>query len=359
MQVYLESLKRPILKEEVATWLKNFPELEKWLMRKSNETKDQYIRRLIRYIEILNKNGIITEKSPTGLLELARQRTEESQPHVEYLEEFQTDCESILPQDKLAVVFTVSIAVKSFYNFKGYTFPRFRGNFQYSPKEKTRIPKLEEIIEYIDSVKNMRIKVLIALLSSAPIRMGSLIKLKWSHFKEVLEDQEIPMIKLESFELKGSGRGKYRGVKQICFLTPFCKDWIRRYALWYQTETNRKISLDDPQSLELPFLIADNEASPMTHDGLNSAIERSKTVKFPFRFHIWRTVVNEALMKVGMSKEHRDIYIGHKQPMIEKAYSITLEIKKEFQEAMKYLDPTYKQDEKVAKIKGKSKNSKA
>jgi hypothetical protein len=356
MQISLETLKRDITTEEVQNYLKNHPELEKWLMRKGENTKEKYIRHLIRYIETLYKNKIITEASPNGLLELARKQTEEEKPHVETLEEFQTSCEEILPEGKRAIVFNISITIKSFYNFKGYTFPRFRGSFNYSPKEKEKIPELSKIPYYLDIVKHIRTKTIIALETSAPIRMESLLSLKWKHFIEVLENKELPMIKLEASELKGKGRGKYSKIKQICFLSPFAKQYILRYKEWYEKTTNSKIELI-PESLERPFLITE-EGKPLTYSGLSNSFERAKEQGYEFRFHIWRTFVNEALMKVGMSKEHRDIMLGHKQPMVEKAYSLPNELREEFRKALEHLDPTFIRDERVEKVKQKIKDLK-
>lgn len=353
MKINLELLRRMIPNSEIEDYLKAHPELNSWLMKKGTHTKKKYLRNLVRYSEILKDNGVIAEASPNGLLELARHKTEESLPHVEALDEFQESCDRVLSEDQKAIVFIISITVKSFYNFKGYTFPRFRGNYTYTPREKTSIPKLETLQTELEKIKNFRTRTIFALESSCPIRMESLLALRWKHFREVLEDKELPSITLKASELKGKGIDKYKGIKQICFLTNFSKNYILRYKAIFEQETGKKIDLSDPQSLELPFLISTSNCDPLTYDGLNSCFERAKSEGYRFRPHIYRTYLNETLMKIGMSKEHRDTILGHKLKEIEKAYSMNeLEtLRSEFSEAIRFLDPEYKEDEHVTKIK--------
>jgi len=360
MKVNLEQLRRTIPNSELEDYLKAHPELNSWIMRKSIHTKTKYLRNLIRYSEALKDNDRITESSPNGLLELARHQTEEEKPHVEVLEEFQTSLEEVLTETQRAMIFSISITVKSFYNFKGYTFPRFRGNFSYTPREKTAFPKLENLQTDLEKIKNFRTRTVFALESSAPIRMESLLALRWKHFRETLENKELPMIRLEATELKGKNKAKYQGIKQICFLTPFAKSYVLRYRTVYEEETKRKIDLADPQSLELPFLISTSNCDPLTYMGLNSCLERAKAEGYPFRVHIYRTYVNEALMKIGISKEHRDTVLGHKLKAIDRAYSMNeIEtLRKEFKNAVKFLDPTYKEDENIQRIKESIKRTK-
>lgn len=351
MKINLETLRKDISNKAVDDFLTQYPELQKWLTRKEEQTQQKYVRHLMRYIEILHQNKLISSPTPSGLLELARQRNEESQPHIETLEEFQTACEEILPEDKRSLIYGISIAIKSFYNFKGYPFLKFRGSYDYSPKEKEHVPKLEDVIPSIDCVKHIRTKTVIALESCAPLRMGSLLNLKWRHFKEVLENKELPMVKLIATELKGKGKRRYAGLKQICFLTPLARDYVLRYKHWYETKTKKVISPEDPESLELKFLITD-EGEPITYSGFNTSFEIAKKMGYIFRLHVWRTTVNEGLMKARISKEHRDVILAHKQPLVESAYtdSEVSKLREEFREAVKYLDPTFKGDERAKKL---------
>jgi hypothetical protein len=354
MNIDLNTLRKDISNEVAETFVKEYPLIQTWLEDKAENTRPKYVRHLIRYTEVLYENKLIDSCDPEGLLGLARKSTEEQKYHVQTLIAFQKACDKVLPDEKRAIIYQISITVKSFYNQFGHTFPRFKGSYAYSPQEKTKIPRLENVQTYIDSVKSLRSKMIIALESSTAIRMGSLLRLRWLHFKEVLEGQKIPSLRLKDSELKGGGADRYKGTRQLCFLTPLAKDFIMRYKVWYEKVTGKTISLTDPQSLELPFLITD-KGTKLTYSGLNTSFEVAKKMGYDFRLHPWRTFMNEALMKVGVSKEHRDIFIAHKQPKVEKAYSIDLEMKNEFERAIKYLDFTYHEDENLKIIKGNAK----
>lgn len=264
MEINLNSLHRDISEETCEAFVEEYPEVQTWLEGKAENTKPKYIRCLIRYAEILHSNGIIKTPDSNGLLELARQSTREEMKHVQALLNFQKACDKVLPEEQRAIVYQISIAVKSFYNQFNYTFPRFKGTYDYSPQEKEKIPRLEEVQNYIDCVKHIRTKMLIALESSTAIRMGSLCKLKWSHFRELLETygktfrpeqkeeiakQRIPSIRLKDYELKGAGVERYRGTVQICFLTPLAKDFILRYKVWYEKVTGKTVTLENAEEL--------------------------------------------------------------------------------------------------------------
>jgi hypothetical protein len=354
MNINLNILRKDISNEVAETFVKEYPLIQTWLEDKAENTRPKYVRHLIRYTEVLYENKLIDSCDPEGLLGLARKSTEEQKYHVQTLTAFQKACDKVLSEEHRAIVYQISITVKSFYNQFGYTFPRFKGSYAYSPQEKTKIPKLEDVQTYIDSVKSLRTKMIISLESSTAIRMGSLLRLKWIHFKEVLEGQKIPSLRLKDSELKGSGVDRYKGTRQLCFLTPLAKDYVLRYKVWYEKATGKKIDLADPQSLELPFLITD-KGTKLTYSGLNTSFEVAKKMGYDFRLHPWRTFMNEALMKIGVSKEHRDIFIAHKQPKVEKAYSTELEMKSEFERVIKYLDFTYHEDENLKIIKGNAK----
>jgi isopropylmalate/homocitrate/citramalate synthase len=59
------------------------------------------------------------------------------------------------------------------------------------------------------------------------------------------------------------------------------------------------------------------------------------------------------LKDVAMSKEHRDIYLGHKPKDVEKAYTMAEieNLREEFRNALPFLDPDYKEDEHVTQLK--------
>lgn len=298
--------------------------LKTWLRKKGIKTQTNYLRDLMRYLRILAKNGIA--KIPQDLLDLARGNGEFTTAHVDLLEEFQVSCENILPEDERNPITSITVAVMSFYSIHGrnYQFPKGRGEYKWNRKKERHIPQKEDVIGYIDTIPHLRNKMIVAVETSAPFRLESWLYLKWSHFREVLEDKEIPHIGLKPKEMKGKGKARYRGVEQHCFLTPFSKNYVLRWKEEYERITGTKISLKNEESLELPFLVAmkgETKGKLLSYGALNQIYERCKTKKYPFTIHVWRTYVNEGLEDAGIQPKSRDIMIGHKLKGIVDAYS--------------------------------------
>jgi len=364
MKINVETLTREISREETEEFLSKFPEVQAWLRTKGEKTKKGYVRALMRYLETLKENGII-EGNPTDLYNLAKENGEYGTHHVEILEEFQTSCEDSFPEGQRSIIVNITIPIKSFYSFKGknYQFPKGRGDYSVETKKRQK-PKLDDIIPYIDTIPHLRNQMIVAVETSFPIRLESWTFLKWSHFKEVLEGKELPHVFLVSKEMKGKGKGeKYKGLEQHSFLTPFAKDYVLRWKREYEEIRQVKIDPNEPETLELPFLITlkgETKGKELSYSGLNQLFDRCKSERFPFSIHTWRTFVNEALKCVNVLKEDRDIILGHKPEKVEEAYSdLNIQrLRKEFRKAVPYLDPTYKEDERVQKVREAIKKTK-
>ena len=106
-------------------------------------------------------------------------------------------------------------------------------------KPSKRTPKLVDILEMEEAMVHRRDKALIWFLESAPFRGGTLTKLLWqdlksteSLLKEIREEakgqttttknEDVEIAKavpyymvIEGARMKGGGKGKYKGVKQI------------------------------------------------------------------------------------------------------------------------------------------------
>lgn len=74
-----------------------------------------------------------------------------------------------------------------------------------------------------------RDKALVWFFTSTAFRIGTLVKLKWKDLQPT-DDKEIPyQIIIESARLKGSGIGRYRGLKQIAFLHGLAVEKLENY----------------------------------------------------------------------------------------------------------------------------------
>jgi hypothetical protein len=355
MQINKEILTREVSEKEVENFLNQFPELRIWLRKKGIKTQYHYTRRLIKYLETLKLNNIA--ETPQNLLDLAKDNGEFGTKHVEILEEFQISCEDTIP-DRKALIFNTTTTIKSFYSFKGrmYQFPKGRGDFAYTQKKPKIVPKREDVIPYIETISHLRNKMICAVETSFPIRLESWVFLKWRHFKEVLEGKTLPHVFIKGEEMKGKGREQYKGIEQHSFLTNFSKRYVLLWKEEYEQLTNRKIDLNDSESLEQPFLISykgETKGESLSYGGLNQLFDRAKTEKYPFTIHQFRTYVNEGLKRANVLKEDRNVILGHKEQRVESAYSeLNLErLREEFKKAIPYLDPEHKEEIPISKFK--------
>jgi integrase len=356
MRLEKDVLCRKILSSEVEKFIAENVEVQAWLRKKGLKTKRNYARDLIRYLDTLRKNEIAS--SVKELYALAKEENEYGTKHIEILEELQEESEN-LPDTK-ARVFCLSVAIKSFYSYKGknYQFPKGRGNFSYQAKKTKRIPRKEDIVPYLDTIPYLRNKVIVALETCFPVRLESLTFLKWKHFQELLEDTEkpLPHVFLVSEAMKGKGKGVYQGIEQHSFLTEFAKDYVLRWKVEYEAMTETKIDPKDPDSLEKPFLIAlrgEGKGEALSYGALNNAFDRMQTEAYPFHLHVWRTYTNRGLEDAGIEPKYRDVILGHKpEDEVEKAYSDNSieRLREQFKKALKYLDPSYKLDSTVEKL---------
>lgn len=349
MKIDKDILCRTISQKEVEDIFQKEAYLQKWLRKKSEVTKRSYIRNLLRYMETLLANEIIKTMNVDELFKLAEEKI-----HVDTLIDFQDSADQIFPENERSLVFALSIAIKSFYSHKSkvYAFAKSEGEYFFLEKKTKRIPKLNDIMPYMNTIPHLRDRMIVALESSTAIRLGSLVKLKWIQFKEVLENREIPSIILKHEILKGYSSAKYSHVLQICFLSPLAKSYVMQWLEEYQRLTHSKIDLNDEESLQKPFLISiegETKGKALTYSALNSRFNTYKT----FNLHAFRTFCNEGYKRADISREDRDLFLGHSLGKLEIAYSEhdTERLRQEFKRAIKYLDYTFKEDEGILRVK--------
>jgi hypothetical protein len=105
------------------------------------------------------------------------------------------------------------------------------------PKQKRRL--------FYKSCYNPRDRAIVAVVACSAMALETLSELRWSHFGEGWQEQEIPHISLSSDMLKGHGQGKYRGIRQETFLTPEAKQVLLDYREWYTKTFGREWTEDD------------------------------------------------------------------------------------------------------------------
>ena len=121
-------------------------------------------------------------------------------------------------------------------------------------------------------------------------------ELKWKHFEEDWERKELPSINCPSEILKGHGVGRYKGVRQITFLTPEAKADLLRYKEWLERKIGRKFEPEDNvwRNVRAPY-------EPLDYNRLgNLIVELSKNAGVRFSLHDGRRWVETALEEVGI-----------------------------------------------------------
>jgi site-specific recombinase XerC len=98
-----------------------------------------------------------------------------------------------------------------------------------TPESKMRCPKTQDILDLENALTTLRDKALLWFIASAPVRLDTLTRLKWKDLK-LTNDKQVPysMI-IEAERLKGAGKGKYKGLKQIGFLHSLAAQKLDNY----------------------------------------------------------------------------------------------------------------------------------
>jgi site-specific recombinase XerC len=227
-----QNLKRVITEQEVESFIQQNPEVKRWIRKtESPHTRYHYVKDLIRYCESV-------EKTPAELIRLKQNQNHEAE---DLLDEFVEEAQKVLSN---SMVWNISKAVKSFYSWNYAPLSRGAGKVSLVKKKPYRTPDKETIKKFMEGM-NIRDIALISFMASTGIAAGSIPQLNIEHVKE-LETEEIPHIALTSAEVKGKGKGKYQGIEQHTFLTPYAKQKLLAYLKWRENKEGRKLEAKEP-----------------------------------------------------------------------------------------------------------------
>jgi len=225
--------------DSLVQWILQYETGRAWYNKLLSEvTKCIYLQRFKRYCDAVEKN-------PDELIDLKV----EGLKSINTSKEFQAEnlFETFLATSALTPNMKDSVknAVLSFYaKNRRRLEPDTAENIQV-PEPKKRCPKTQDLVELENAFTTLRDKALLWFVASAPFRLTSITRLKWSDLKPT-NDREIPYcMVIEGARLKGSGQGKYKGIRQVCFLHYLASKKLEAYKM----ELARKgyhITEDDP-----------------------------------------------------------------------------------------------------------------
>jgi len=274
-----------IFKSNVLQWAKNYPEVERWLGHVQKREENAYC--LYRFCEWAGKN-------PTELLALKDNPA--SKDTEKLLDDF---CTGDVPNFTNSLKYIVSIAVKSFFRWNYRDLAKASGIVSLEKVKPYNALTKEGLRKLWNRAFNLRDKALITFVNSTAIAKETLTHLTWGHLEEDWQGKDLPCVNIESEILKGHGRGKYKGVRQITFLTPEAKRDLINYKEWMESpqKLGRKLTLQDHIWLETckPY-------RPISYDTFGKLITTlSDNAGVSFSWHDARRWVNTALEGISIS----------------------------------------------------------
>jgi integrase len=157
----------------------------------------------------------------------------EGQRNIGTPKEFQAEnlLESFFAETKLqeSAKMALKTAVLSFYKHNRRELASNTASNITHPEYKQRCPDMHDILDLEDAMQNQRDKAILWFLASTAFRIGTLVELTWNDL-EPTQDSEVPyQLVIESSRLKGKGKGRYRGLKQVAFLHSLAVDKLENY----------------------------------------------------------------------------------------------------------------------------------
>ncbi len=329
--------------ESLKKWLKSFHSGEVWLSKlRSSVTVRVYLPNFRRYCRA-------TDKNPDDLIQLKM----EGQQNIGIKREFQAEELHDLTIEGLDSSqhskANMSMAVISFYKHNRRPLVNVK-NFE-RPEAKRRTPTLSDIEDLGHVAKTRRDEFLIWFLATAPFREGTLDKLAFGDLVET-GDEELPIVvNVEAERLKGNGRGKYKGLRQICFVNYFVEEKLKDYV----KEANRR---DIRVDKETPLFVSYNGCGKALK-GSALSTTRIREIFTDLSLEAWddleqkrfsphdvRSFTNTVMEKARITENWRSVIMGHKPRGVKgKFYSdpATKELMVQFKTALPYIIPTHKQ----------------
>ena len=237
-----------------------------------------------------------------------------------------------------SVKVTMATAVKSFFRHNYSDLAKASGAIALEKVRPTSKPSKEALRKLWSWALNPRDKALITFVNSTGVAKETLINLLWSHFEANWEQQEVPCVNVPGELLKGHNRGKYKGVRQITFLTPEAKRDLLTYKEWIEQKLGRTMTPEDNVwfSVEAPF-------KPLKYVALGKlAWQLSKNTGVKFSLHDARRYVNTALEEINISPNWARKIRGRKVRGEESPYSQPAieQLREKFKQAVPLLEFT-------------------
>jgi len=330
MRVLKSSKEVKILrKEEIAAWVAKYREVQRWLAKIQKKKHNAF-----HFYRFCEWSG----KQPPELLALKDDRG--STKAEELLDDFVADERTGFTN---SVKWRMTIAVKSFFKHNYRDLARACGKITLEKVTPYNKPRKEDLRKLWLWMQNPRDKSLITFVCSTAIAKETLTNLKWKHLEENWENIELPWIDIPDKLLKGHGIDKYKGVRQITFLTPEAKRDLILYKEWIEAKIGRKLTSEDNI-----FLSTFEPYGAIHYSRLGNMIWKlSRKAGVPFSWHDARRYVNTALEEIRIPINWAKKIRGRKVSGEEAPYSLPAkqQLREKFREAVPSLEFTTEERE--------------
>jgi hypothetical protein len=320
--------------EILEKWANEYPSVQVWLS-KINGTRANRALRLYYFCEW-------SKKTPEQLLKL-KQKPENLE--VERLLDLFI-CSSKMPE---STIWNSVNAVKSFFRCNYRQLQRESGKIEYVPKKEQRRQDKDKRREIYQACFNQRDRALVMVAFTSAIALETLANLKWSHFEEDWEKQEIPHISIPSELIKGHGKGRFKGVRQETFVTPEAKKELVKYREYMTREKGVNWTRD----LNV-FLCVEENNKPLTYSGLaRTLLNISQHANIPFSAHDGRRIVETALENVSVPRNWIQKIKGRKVRGEDAPYSKPAieQLRQKYKEALPELEFLHAESAELRRVK--------
>lgn len=296
--------KYTVTDKNVMPWTEKYPTVLNYLA-KINSYRERVATDLYLYCEW-------AEKTPDELLAL--KNSFESLEAEKLLDKF-VYSKTPFPDTRK---WQITMKVRGFYRANYRSLASSAGKMEYPPAKAQNAPSKQKRKVFLESCYNPRDEALVMAVSCTALALETLSMLRWYHFEEDWQAQEVPHISVPSDMLKGHGKGKYRGVRQETFLTPEAKAVFIKYREWFSKTFKHKWTEDDYVFLSTKR----NIGEPITRSVMAVRMKRlSERSGVAWSIHDGRRIVQTALESVGTSSNWIKKFKGRKCSGEESPYS--------------------------------------
>jgi integrase len=299
--------------------------LEEWILKynsgmawfnklNSVNTKRTYLPNLKKYCDWAKKN-------PDDLIQLKI----EGLQAINTPKEFQAEnlLETFLSTAKFTATIKDSIRTTVISFYKNNRRPLVEIMEVSTPEGNKRCPKTQDILDLENGFFSLRDKALLWFIASAPFRLETIPQLKWNDLKAT-GDEDVPYSMLiEAERLKGKGKGKYKGLKQVGFLHRLASQKLDAY----KKEMERKGYVPTENDPIFITYRKEKKIKGLGVFGIEGNFGKASLrawhdlEKKRFSPHDFRSFVQSALENAGINSNMIAPILGHKPKGIDFHYS--------------------------------------